>query len=181
MYGLVNKALEELVVNNHGPEVWVQVKQLANVGDDVFISDESYDDLITYKLVGTISDVTQIPVTDILFKFGEHWVLKTGPEYYGALLKSGGANLKEFLQNLPHFHSRIQLIYPKLRPPEFECTDITDNSIKLHYKTHRSGLTSFVFGLLNGLSTTYQTPIEVSLISSKELGDPHDIFHIRWA
>ena len=180
MYGLVNKALEELIVCDYGPEAWIQVKELANVGDDVFISDEAYADEITYKLVGAASEITHLPISDILVKFGEYWILKTGPEYYGALLKSGGANLKEFLENLPHFHSRIQLIYPKLRPPEFECSHVTEKSLHLHYRTHRLGLTPFVFGLLKGLSASYKTPIKVDLVASREAGDSHDIFEIQW-
>lgn len=180
MYGLVNRALEELIISNHGSEVWLQVKRLADVGDDVFISDEAYADEVTYKLVGTASNVTNISITDLLEQFGQYWVLKTGPEYYGALLKSGGSTLKEFLENLPHFHSRIQLIYPKLRPPEFECSDITERSLKLHYRTHRAGLTPFVFGLLKGLSISYNTPIEIDLSASKDAGNSHDVFMIRW-
>jgi hypothetical protein len=31
-------------------------------------------------------------------------------------VNSGGINLKEFLVNLPVFHNRIMLIYPKLTP-----------------------------------------------------------------
>jgi hypothetical protein len=55
----------------------------------------------------------------VLIAFGEWWVMKTSEKYPG-LMNSGGINLKEFLVNLPVFHNRIMLIYPKLTPPEFK-------------------------------------------------------------
>jgi hypothetical protein len=52
-------------------------------------------------------------------------------------MNSGGINLKEFLVNLPVFHNRIMLIYPKLTPPEFKVSHIETNSIHIHYFSKR--------------------------------------------
>lgn len=51
MYGLVNKAIEELVLATHGEEAWDQISKKAGVHSDVFISNESYPDEVTYRLV----------------------------------------------------------------------------------------------------------------------------------
>jgi len=72
-------------------------------------------------------------VEEVLIAFGEWWVIKTTSEKYTGLMQSGGNNLKEFLLNLPNFHNRVMLIYPKLTPPEFKVSDETENSIQLHY------------------------------------------------
>jgi hypothetical protein len=110
MYGVVNKAVEDLVVSTHGAEKWEAIKTKAGVDVSVFISNEPYPDDVTYKLVGAACDVLGASSRDILIAFGEHWVLKTGLGHYGALMRSGGNSLSEFLVNLPHFHTRIQLI-----------------------------------------------------------------------
>jgi len=180
MYGLVNKAVEELVVHNFGEEKWEAIKVKAGVDVDVFISNEAYPDEMTYKLVGAASEVLGLPADQILIAFGEHWILNTASASYGPMMKSGGKCLKDFLVNLPDFHTRVTMIFPNLEPPRFECSDIQDGSLKLHYFTHRPGLTSFVVGLVQGLGKLYATPATATILESKETGADHDVFDVRW-
>lgn len=180
MYGVVNKAVEDLVVSAHGAEKWEEIKAKAGVDVSVFISNEPYADEITYKLVGAACDVLGTSPREMLIAFGEHWVLKTGLGHYGALMRSGGDSLSAFLVNLPHFHTRVQLIYPKLEPPTFECSDIQERSLRLHYFTHRPGLSDFVVGLVQGLGKLFETPATATLVESKAAGADHDIFEVRW-
>ncbi len=180
MYGVVNKAIEDLILGNHGKDAWRAVKAKAGVDIEVFVSNEPYPDDITYNLVGAASQVLGAPTRDILIAFGEHWVLRTGSDYYGVLLRASGS-LKNFLLGLPDFHSRVQLFYPRLTPPEFACTDIGERSLRLHYFTRREGLSDFVVGLVQGLGKIYGTPATATLVASKAAGDDHDIFLITWA
>lgn len=181
MYGLVNRAVEELVVSNFGEEKWNAIKAKAGVEVDAFISNESYPDELTYKLVGAAVEVLGIPADQVLIAFGEHWVLKTAADNYGPMLKSGGKTLKEFLINLPNFHTRVAMMYPNLQPPRFVCSDVTNTSMKLHYHTHRPGLTSFVVGLVQGLGKLYDTAMTCTVTARKDAGADHDIFDIAWA
>ena len=57
MYGMVNNAVMELLVTNHGEDTWQRVKSKAGVEDEIFISTESYADESTYKLVGAAAEV----------------------------------------------------------------------------------------------------------------------------
>jgi len=180
MYGMVNKAIEDMVCLNHGEPVWEQIKIKAGVDVDVFMSNEGYPDEITYRLVGAASEILQLPPETILEAFGEHWVLHTAQEGYGGLMHAAGRSLPEFLSNLPNFHSRVSMIFPKLQPPRFQCTDVTANSLHLHYFTHRPGLAPFVVGLMQGLGKMFKTPTTVRLIESKAAGADHDVFDIRW-
>ncbi len=180
MYGLVNKAVEELVVTNFGEDKWEAIKLKAGVDVDAFISNEGYPDEVTYALVGAASEILGIPAEQILIAFGEHWVLKTAAHSYGPMMKSGGKSLKEFLVNLPNFHTRVAMIFPNLQPPRFECSDITENSLKLHYFTHRPGLTTFVIGLVQGLGKLYNTPATAVATATKAAGADHDVFEVKW-
>lgn len=181
MYGIVNKAIEDLVKANFGNEKWEIIKAHSGVDVDFFISNEPYNDDITFKLAGAVSEVMKMPIEDVLQAFGEWWVLKTGKEKYGGLMMAGGSNLKEFLINLPLFHNRIMLIYPKLTPPEFKVSDIQENSIHLHYFSKREGLQEFVRGLLSGLGKMYEVPVEIELLQSRNEGNHHEIFKISWS
>ncbi len=180
MYGLVNKAIEDLVISNYGEDRWQLIKQKAGVDIEVFISNEGYSDEITYQLVGAASEVLGVTVREVLIAFGEHWVMKTAMHGYGVMMRSGGATFKEFLINLPNLHTRVQMIYPNLEPPRFECHDVTDTSMTLHYFTHRPGLTDFVVGIVQGLGQLYKTPVTIEIITMKTAGADHDIFAVNW-
>ena len=180
MYGIVNKAIQDLVTETFGEDKWEAVKEKSAVDVDFFLSNEPYDDSITYELVGAASEVLGIPAGDVLQAFGEWWVLKTGKEKYGGLMEAGGNNLKEFLVNLPLFHNRIMLMYPKLTPPEFKVSDIEENSIHVHYHSEREGLQEFVRGLMSGLGKMYEVETNVELLQSRSDGSTHEIFKVSW-
>jgi hypothetical protein len=177
---MVNKAVEDLVCSAYGGEVWEKIRERAGVDVDAFISNESYPDKITYSLVAAASEVLALPAEKVLELFGEHWVLKTAADGYGNLMRAGGRNLREFLINLPNFHSRVVLIFPDLSPPSFEVTDASDRSLRLHYRTHRPGLVPFVVGLMRGLGKMFDTEVSISLLSSREQGADHETFLIAW-
>jgi hypothetical protein len=180
MYGIVNKAIEDLVKENFGEEKWDAVKKRSDIDVDFFISNEPYNDDITYKLAGAISEEMNVEVKTVLQLLGEWWILRTTKEKYGGLLQAGGNNLKEFLTNLPVFHNHIMMIYPKLTPPEFKVSDIEEKSIHIHYYSKREGLQEFVRGLLVGLGKMYETPVEIMLLESRDEGSNHEVFKVSW-
>lgn len=180
MYGIVNKAIEDLVKVNFGEDIWEAVKKRSGVEVDYFLSNEPYDDDITYKLAGAVSEEMNMSIGKVFEAFGEWWILKTGLEKYGGLMQAGGKNLREFLVNLPLFHNRIMLMYPKLTPPEFKISDIEESSVHVHYFSKREGLQEFVRGLLSGLGKMYETPVEITLLETRDTGSHHEIFKVNW-
>jgi hypothetical protein len=180
MYGIVNKAIEELVTANFGEDKWEAIKVRSGIDIDFFISSEPYDDDITFTLAQAVSEEMEMTLSAVLIAFGEWWVMKTTKEKYGGLMEAGGNDLKEFLVNLPLFHNRVMLIYPKLTPPEFKVSDITENSINLHYFSKREGLQDFVRGLIQGLGKMYNTPVTINLVQTRDEGSSHEIFNVIW-
>ncbi len=181
MYGLVNRSIEELIVSKYGEATWEQIRVASGVEEEVFLSNESYPDAMTYQLVGAASQVLGLPPADILGAFGEHWVLKTARESYGAMLDLCGKNLPDFLRNLPNLHSRVILLFPKLKPPSFSVSDETATSMVLHHETHREGLAPFTAGLIRGLGKHFNTAITVTQVASRGEGSGRDSFRIEWA
>ncbi|TNE54690.1 MAG: heme NO-binding protein [Bacteroidetes bacterium] len=179
MYGIVNQAIKGLITENYGVETWEKVKAKGKVNTPFFLSDQPYDDDITYRLVGSCSEVLELSPEQVLFAFGEYWVLKTGQEKYGELMKSGGRDFRDFMKNLPNFHSRIMLVYPKLSPPEFKVEEFDQNTLLLHYYSGRHGLTHFVIGLIHGLAKMYDEKMELKHLSNEHNGHWHDLFEIK--
>ena len=180
MYGMVNKAVEQMVCANHGEAVWEAIKTKAQMDVEVFISNEPYDDEITYRLVGAASEILGLPVETVLKAFGRYWVLETAQKGYGALMQSSGRNLAEFLVNLDNMHTRVRLMFPKLIPPRIECHDITATSLFLDYYSHRPGLAPFVIGLVEGLGEMFATPAQVEQVGWKGGAVDHETFLVRW-
>ncbi len=179
MYGLVNKAIEGLVCTHYDEETWEAIKEKAGVDVDVFISMDAYEDELSYKLVGAASEVLGVPAEKILETFGEYWVLYTAQEGYGAMLTMAGDNLPTFLQNLDNLHTRVGLYFPQLRPPSFRCTDITEDSLRLHYYSTRPGFAPMVIGLVKGLGKRFHEEVDITCTMRRDQGDDHDEFLIK--
>ena len=61
MYGLINSSLQSMIREKFGEEQWNNVLKASGVPEDSFLSMRSYDDAITYDLVGAASEVLGAP------------------------------------------------------------------------------------------------------------------------
>lgn len=180
MYGLVNKAIEQMVCAHFDTATWEAIKRRAEVDVSVFLSMHAYPDDVTYRLVDAASKTLERSHAEVLRAFGRYWTLYTAAEGYGELLKLTGGSLREFLRNLDNMHARVGLSYPQLRPPSFVCADLPEGGMLLHYYSEREGLAPMVIGLLEGLAERFQTPIDIALAASRAQGDDHEVFRITF-
>jgi hypothetical protein len=179
MYGLVNKAIVDLVQSRFGPETWERIRQRAGVELDDFVSLESYPDELTYGLVSAACQELKLAPEQVLEAFGEHWVRYVGTQGYGQLLRGAGNDLIEVLMHLDSLHTRVGMSFPQLRPPSFSCEEVEAGVARLQYHSTREGLTPMVIGLLKGLGQLFQTQVEVTQTRHKGSGCAHDEFLIR--
>jgi len=151
MYGLVNKAVQNFVIEGHGEETWNLIKEKAGISEAAFVSMQTYPDNITYDIVGAASEHFSIDANDILEAFGGYWILIT----------LAGGNFPDFLRNLNNMHTHIAQSYDKLRPPSFLCEDIDESTFRLTYTSEREGLAMFVKGLLLGLGEKFEVTLDI--------------------
>jgi Haem-NO-binding len=180
MYGLVNKAIADMVLSKFGQEAWESIRQKAHVEVNTFLSMEGYPDDVTHRLVKAASVVLNLAPAQIMEAFGEFWVEYTAQEGYGEILDMSGDDLPEFLQNLDNMHARIGVSFPQLKPPSFECNETEENSLSLEYRSEREGLAPMVVGLVKGLGHRFETEVDVTQIKSREEGAEHDEFLIKY-
>ena len=180
MYGMINRAVEQLVRTTAGDAAWDQVRELASVAEVKFIAMDSYPDDMTYRLVDAASQVLRLPPEEVLAAFGEHWVLYTAQEGYGDLLAMGGDTLSDFLGNLSNLHAHVAVGFPNLTPPSFWSTDATAESVRVHYQSTRSGLAPMVVGLLRGLGKLYRTKVRITHDRRLAEGADHDEFLVEY-
>lgn len=180
MYGLVNRTIQEFVISNYNEATWEKIKKDSNVDFEVFVTNQVYDDSVTFALAASSANVLGVSLNIFLNQLGEFWILNTGLKHYSHYMTAGGASFKEFIINLPHFHTRVQLIFDEIRPPEFEITDLKDSSLTVHYFSTRTGLTQFVYGLLNGIGKMFEQEIEITIGESYSHNRKHDVFYVNW-
>lgn len=180
MYGLVNKAIKDLVTENHGEETWQKVCDIAEFHEGDFISMSPYPDKLTFTLVGAVCQVLKADAKDVLEAFGEYWILYTANQGYGDLMDLSGKTFVEFLGNLDMLHYRIANMMPELRPPMFTVCNEKPNSVELEYRSHREGLIPMLYGLVRGLGKRFDMRVEIEQIAHKSAEDTPHVFLITW-
>ncbi len=177
MYGLVNRALQQMICARCGNEGWQSVRHRAGIEDEVFVRMDSYPDEITERLLESASKELGTTAGKLLEDFGRFWVRYTMVEGYGALLNDLGGDFRSALNSLDGMHARVHLLYPALRPPRFRCESLEDAQIRLHYWSDRRGLAPMVVGLIEGLAERYGVTASVRHESQHAPG--HDSFIIQ--
>lgn len=179
MYGMVNNAIRDLVLENHGEETWTRIHTAAEAPES-FDKMEPYADAITYRLVEAASVELGAPAESIMFAFGEYWVLETAEKGYGALLRLWGSTFVDFVRNLNALHERVAETFPKLKPPSFHVEHVGPTRMRVHYQSDRPGLMPFVQGLFSGLGKRFDTEVAVTVESSRDAGAKDDIFLVDY-
>ncbi len=166
MYGVINKSLKEMVIEQFGIERWESILDRSGVPADSFLSMRSYDDQRTYALAQACADELGLPLADALRAFGVHWVEHTVARDYSALVSAAGNSLVEFLNNLNSLHDKISSTFLDYRPPTFDVTTKAGGEVDILYTSERTGLTPFVEGLMIALGQRFNEPVAILNIES---------------
>ena len=178
MYGVINKSLRDMIVEQFGEGKWEEVLQRSGVPDDSFLAMQSYDDDITYSLAQACADEMNIDLSDALRAFGVHWVENTVARQYESLLRAAGSDMLSFLSNLNNLHDRISSTFLDYRPPNFKVRE--GSHVAILYVSERVGLTPFVEGLLQGLAQRFNQSMEILKIDPQASdGGEKTLFTVR--
>lgn len=180
MYGMIHKAVRDLVQTSFGEDTWTRIQASAALEDDHFLSLRNYDDELAYRLVGAASEELDMDANQLLEEFGKHWVLVTLADQYDQMLKSYGKNALDLLGNLNLMHTHIRSTFLHYKPPHFEVEAVSDEIIRFHYQSVRQGMTPFVTGLLHGIGELYGEQIDILSLEHMpvEAGE-HAVFTLR--
>lgn len=180
MYGLINAALRELIVTQHGRNAWDQIAALAAPEVPAFDKMAPYPDELTYRIIDVAHRVTGVEVDAFIDQLGEFWVSYTDQQGYGPLFDIAGDSLPDFLLSLDTVHARVGRSFPGLRPPSFQFDQVDSRVLRMHYLSERSGLCPMIFGLMRGLSLRFETEVEVTEDACARRGAAHCEFLITF-
>lgn len=179
MYGMVNEGIRSFIEKNHGPETWLAICEKAGLERFEFERMSSYDDAVTYNLVGAICEHTGMSAEDVLKVFGTYWVEFVSDSNFGSLLRLAGNTFVERVNGLDDMHDRILMAMPHLKPPSFELEPMGGDTYHLSYYSDRESLVPMVIGLLHGLAAETGEKISVTHITPKTATFDHDLFEVK--
>lgn len=167
MYGLVNSAIQKMVTEQLGASVWKDICHQVGFEADAFESFGQYDDELTGKLVGKISEVTKTPAREILISFGHYWIEFAYQCEYSGILEVFGSGPESLLSSLDQLHTRLEMTFDNLQPPSFSTTRLNESELLVQYNSNRKlPLEPFVQGLIEGIYAHFKTPCEVTQVES---------------
>lgn len=182
MYGLVNLAIEEAIIERYGLKFWEFIKQscresIGDTEDGTFISRLFYDDELTYQLINAAEKTLRSDQYGQLSQsFGEKFFELVHDSGYEGILKLLGGSFKDFLDNLDSFHTHLSATYTRMKAPSFRCTYVYENGVKvpdkliLHYCSERVGLEGIVMGMVKAAARVlHKIDIDISIHKLKLL------------
>jgi len=181
MYGLVNSALQDMIVTHFGEDRWLAIREHSGVPEETYLAMRPYDDAITYRLAGAAAELLKTPVDDCMNLFGRHWVAAVATRNFETLMDATGSDTITFLRNVNALHDRITSTFLDFIPPEFHLEDIdaAAGRYHVHYHSQRKGLSHFVTGLLHGLAKHFEDDLEIHSIEIDDDGEgTHSVFEL---
>ncbi len=120
MYGLINKAIEDVIVKLFGPDIWQKVKERTqailqsestvcpktSTLDSEWLLTKSYPDQVTFALVTASTEVLGASTHKLLELFG-HGLFGLTVTNLGPLLELTGRSFGEFISNTNKLHTML--------------------------------------------------------------------------
>jgi hypothetical protein len=165
MYGMIHRALRQMVLEERGAEVWSAIERSANAEPSDFISSATYPDELTQRLLSTSSEALGQDPDHMLAQFGQFWIRYAEAGSFAAILTFTGQDIVSFIANLDRMHRTIEDVMPNARMPSFSILAHDVGQITVQYRSTRIGLAPFVSGLLYGLLDRFNLVGSVRIIS----------------
>lgn len=179
MYGMINEALRELVIQQADEDTWFSVCRAGGVDPEGFESLTPYPDEVTYRLVGLAAESLGLTTEETLRRFGHRWITFTAEHGYAEIMKMFGRDFRSCVANLNRMHGHMGALMPELKPPRFSVLETSPNGVVLDYYSARQGLAPMVVGLLEGLAEKFGERISIET-TPRQASATHDRFLISF-
>ncbi|MGH1398209.1 MAG: heme NO-binding domain-containing protein [Alphaproteobacteria bacterium] len=134
----------------------------------------TYDNEELFKIVGALSKKTEIPIKDLVYKYGHHLFFR-----FHALMPvffEKPTSAFEFLESVHDtIHVEVKKLYPDATLPQFTTKSLGDNALVMVYKS-QCPLADFAEGLMRGCIDFYKENIEIQSEDKNTEGEYSRIF-----
>ena len=161
MYGMVNNAFRQYVIDREGEQAWNDIVAGAELKTPEFGAMTAYDDGVTLSIVATMVERSGRDVGELLRDVGTSWVGFAKKTPFAGLLAMAGRDFETLVGNLNDMHAKIRVSLPTMQPPGFDCRRRDDDLLEISYQSDREGLFPFVEGILVGLAENFGEQIDI--------------------
>ncbi len=152
MHGMIMDMLKRFVVENYDEATWKQLQENAGLKNKVYFPVINYDDSETVQLVVTASEMTGIPVQNLLQVFGEY-IAEDLIVMSKVLVRPEWKTL-DLLENIETiFHGLVRDVW-RVHPPVLDFVRTGENEITLNYASKRK-MCSVAKGIVTGVGKYY--------------------------
>jgi hypothetical protein len=151
MYGMIHRAIYELLAAHHSDSEWEDLKVVLNISPEGMISTRVYPDAQTIELVDQAAVLLRIAPDEFLRRLGRFWITFAEQGPYRHILDFTGKDLPSFIRGLNLMHQAVVSAMPQANVPSFTLIDDRSETLTVDYRSGREGLEPFVAGLFQGL------------------------------
>lgn len=161
MYGMVHRAICELLAERHSETEWEAAKSQLSINPDGMISAQVYPDGQTLQLVNEAAGLLGVSAQEFLQQLGHFWITFAERSSYRHILDFTGADLASFIVGLDRMHEAVASAMPEADVPSFSLVECKSGMLIVDYRSNRQGLEGLVIGLFHGLLERFRHHGEV--------------------
>ncbi len=161
MKGVLPKLMVDYIGKTYGDGV--RRKLLEELGNPVFMIQNSYPDAVMGQMAGIVSRLTGDTKRKILFDLGSYT-----PGEFAKLYKKhihgselGKTDLKKFLLRMNEVHEELTRDMPGITPPRFSYEDKGDSLVMTYHS--KRGFFDYFEGILHGASKMFGRKTEIKV------------------
>lgn len=177
MYGMIHRAMRQMVFEQLGEEAWLALEQRLGIGPTELLTGMVYEDALTLEIIGEAAARFNLTVDECLVEFGRYWIRYAEQGSLASIMKFTGQNLASFIKNLDRLHLAVGAAMPGTQLPSFTTLESSDGYLKVEYRSDRVGMEKFVYGLFLGLMHRFAAHGDITVASR---GEKTIVFDIRY-
>lgn len=175
MYGMIHRAMRQMVFEQLGEEAWLALEQKLAIGPTELLTGMVYEDALTFDIVAESAARFNLTVDECLTEFGRYWIRYAEQGSLSSIMKFTGQDLASFVANLDRLHLAVGAAMPGAKLPSFTTLQRAEGHLLVEYRSDRAGMEKFVHGLFLGLMERFGTRGDVTIARRDEKSIVFDI------
>lgn len=119
MYGMIHRAMRNMVHEELGEDAWLALEQKLNIGPMDLLTGKVYDDALTLGIISEAAARLNLSVDQCLIAFGQYWIRYVDQGSLASIMNFTGQDLASFINNLDRLHLAVGAAMPDARLPTF--------------------------------------------------------------
>lgn len=166
MYGIVNKAVESLVIHVAGEAAWKEMTAAAGFPNLTLCDTENYSDDVTLNIALETCEYLDMNLDTLLHTLGKYWFSYTKLQGWHSHFKLAGENFIDVLHGLDSLHANVKDAMPDANMPAFAVFP-HEQGYKLEYHSTREGFAPMVIGILESLAESLEEKWQIEHIGQR--------------